>query len=356
MKIILKLVSYVYRMVISIRHWMFDSGLLKSEKFKTPIICVGNITVGGTGKTPTAEMIIDYMMPYYRIALLSRGYGRRTKGYREVEVNSSYRDVGDEPLQIKLKYPEALVVVCEKRAEAIHRIEAEHPEINLIVMDDGFQHRYVEPRINVVIVDSTRPFYEDDFLPAGTLRDKLESLYRAHYYIVTKCPVDMNPLAQRMWRKELHKIAYQKIYFTRIVPTDAVSPFFPENKLMKGDEVIVMSGVGNPKAFVKGVRKEYKVVSTMIMPDHHVYSVADINKLIALFEKYPNAKLLTTEKDAVKLRRSRRVPQLVRERLFYQPLKVEFLQGSDNDFFGTLNDDLDGKVHIGDLTIGGEEN
>ena len=356
MKLILKLVSYIYRMVISIRHWMFDCGLLKSEKFKTPVICVGNITVGGTGKTPTAEMIIDYMTPYYRIALLSRGYGRRTKGYREVSVNSSYRDVGDEPLQIKLKYPETLVVVCEKRAEAIRRIEAEHPDINLIVMDDGFQHRYVEPRINVVIVDATRPFYEDDFLPAGTLRDKLDSLYRAHYFIVTKCPEDMNPLDQRMWRKELHKIAYQRIYFTRVVPTEAVSPFFPENKLCKGEEVIVMSGIGNPKAFVKGVRQEYKVVAKMIMPDHHVYSVADINRLMALFAKYPNAKLLTTEKDAVKLRRSRRVPQLVRERLFYQPLKVEFLQGSDNDFFGTLKDDLDGKVHIGDKPIGGDEN
>ncbi len=341
-------------MVISIRHWMFDCGLLKSEKFKTPIICVGNITVGGTGKTPTAEMIIDYMMPYYRIALLSRGYGRRTTGYMEVNVDSSYRDVGDEPLQIKLKYPEALVVVCEKRAEAIHRIEAEHPEINLIVMDDGFQHRYVEPRINVVIIDSTRPFNEDDYLPAGTLRDKLDSLYRAHYFIVTKCDVDMNPLDQRMWRKDLYKIAYQKIYFTRIVPTQAVSPFSPDNTLNFGDEVIVMAGIGNPKVFVRSARKNYKVVAKMILSDHHVYSVADLDNLVALFKKHPNAKLLTTEKDAVKLRRSRRVPQIIRERLFYQPLKVEFLQGSDNDFFATLKDDLDGKVHLGDLTIGGE--
>ena len=261
-------------MVITFRHWMFDCGLLKSEKFKTPIICVGNITVGGTGKTPTAEMIIDYMMPYYRIALLSRGYGRCTKGYIEVDADSSYRDVGDEPLQIKLKYPEALVVVCEKRAEAIHRIEAEHPEINLIVMDDGFQHRYVEPRINVVIIDSTRPFNEDDYLPAGTLRDKLDSLYRGHYFIVTKCDVDMNPVYQRMWRKDLHKIAYQKVYFTRIVPTQAVSPFYPENRLDFGEQVIVMAGIGNPKVFVKGARKDYKVVAKMILPDHHVYSVS----------------------------------------------------------------------------------
>lgn len=356
MKLLLKLISYIYRLVIAIRHWMFDCKLLKSEKFETPIICVGNITVGGTGKTPTAEMIIDYMQPYYRIALLSRGYGRRTKGYMEVSCKSSYRDVGDEPLQIKLKYPDTLVVVCEKRAEAIRRIEREHPEINLIVMDDGFQHRYVEPRINVVIVDSTRPFATDDFLPAGTLRDRLKSLDRGHYFIVTKCPVNMSPLDQRMWRKDLYKFAYQRIYFTHIVPTEAVSPFFPENKLNRGEEVIVMSGIGNPKAFVRGVKNEYKIVGKMILDDHHVYTVSDINRLVELLNKHPKAKLLTTEKDAVKLRRSKRVPAMVRERMFYQPLKVEFLEGSDNDFFGTLKDDLDGKVHLGDLTIGGENN
>lgn len=343
-------------MVISIRHWMFDSGLIKSHQFKTPIICVGNITVGGTGKTPTAEMIIDNMMPYYRVALLSRGYGRRTKGYIEVEKNSSYRDVGDEPLQIKLKYPDTLVVVCEDRVEAINRIEKEHPEINLIVMDDGFQHRHVDARINVIIVDSTRPFYEDDYLPAGTLRDKIESLDRAHYFIVTKCPVDMSPLDQRMWRKELHRFAYQKIYFTRVIPVDAVSPFYPENKLERGEEVIVMSGIGNPKAFIKDVKREYKVVAKLTLPDHHVYSVSDIRRVEALLEKHPNAKLLTTEKDAVKLRRSRRVPESVRQRMFYRPLQVEFLPGSDQDFFGTLKDDLDGKIHFGNLKLNGDNN
>ena len=333
-------------MAITVRHWLFDCKLLKREKFKTPIICVGNITVGGTGKTPTAEMIVDYMKNYYNVAVLSRGYGRRTKGYLEVKTSSSYRDVGDEPLQIKLKYPDTLVVVCEKRAEAIHRIEAEHPEVNLIVMDDGFQHRYVEPRINVVIVDSTRPFYEDDYLPAGTLRDKPESLDRAHYFIVTKCPIDMSPLDQRMWRKHLHKIAYQRVYFTRVIPTPPVAQFATSNTLKSGDEVIVMSGIGNPKAFVSGVKKNYKVVSTITYPDHHVYSVADIERIVAQLKKYPNAMLLTTEKDVVKLRRSRRVPDIMRERLFYQPVRVEFVEGSDSDFLGTLKRDLEGKLNL----------
>lgn len=333
-------------MAITLRHWMFDCKLIKSQNFKTPIICVGNITVGGTGKTPTAEMIVGYMKQYYNVAVLSRGYGRRTKGYLEVKTTSSYRDVGDEPLQIKLKYPDALVVVCEKRVEAIHRIEAEHPEINLIVMDDGFQHRYVEPRINVVIVDSTRPYYEDDYLPAGTLRDKPESLDRAHYFIVTKCPVDMSPLDQRVWRMNLHKIAYQRVYFTRVIPTPPVAQFPTQNVLNEGDEVIVMSGIGNPKAFISDVKRKYNVVGTITFPDHHVYSVSDIERIVAKLEKHPKAMLLTTEKDTVKLRRSRRVPDIMRERLFYQPVQVEFLEGSDVDFLGTLKSDLEGKVHL----------
>ena len=355
MKVLLKILSYIYRMVITIRHLMFDSRILKSVQFSTPIICVGNITVGGTGKTPTAEMIIDTMKSDYKVALLSRGYGRRTKGYREVTLDSSYRDVGDEPLQIKLKFPDVLVVVCEKRVDAIRRIEAEHPEINLIVMDDGFQHRYVDPRINVVMLDYTRPFYEDDFLPAGSLRDKLDSLYRAHYFIVTKCPREMQPLDQRMWRKELHRVAYQKIYFTRVVPTLAVPLFKTHNQLEYGNEVIVMSGIGNPKPFVKGVRKNYNVVANLVYPDHHVYTVEDIENIVSQIKQHPNAMLLTTEKDAVKLRRSRRVPDIIRERLFYQPVKVEFLEGSDPDFFETLKSDLQGKVHLGDLNIGGEK-
>lgn len=333
-------------MAITLRHWMFDCKLIKSQNFKTPIICVGNITVGGTGKTPTAEMIVGYMKQYYNVAVLSRGYGRRTKGYLEVKTTSSYRDVGDEPLQIKLKYPDALVVVCEKRTEAIQRIEAEHPEINLIVMDDGFQHRYVEPRINVVIVDSTRPYYEDDYLPAGTLRDKPESLDRAHYFIVTKCPVDMSPLDQRVWRMNLHKIAYQRVYFTRVIPTPPVAQFPTQNVLNEGDEVIVMSGIGNPKAFISDVKRKYNVVGTITFPDHHVYSVSDIERIVAKLEKHPKAMLLTTEKDTVKLRRSRRVPDIMRERLFYQPVQVEFLEGSDVDFLGTLKSDLEGKVHL----------
>lgn len=353
MKFLLKLASYIYRMVITVRHWLFDIGFLKSEEFDIPIICVGNITVGGTGKTPAAEMIIDYMRSHYRVALLSRGYGRRTSGYIEVKNTSSYRDVGDEPLQVKLKFPDTLVVVCENRAEAIHRIRSKHPEINLIIMDDGFQHRKVNPRINVVVVDSTRPFASDDYLPAGTLRDKISALERGHYFLVTKCSNSMSQLDQRLWRKDLQKIAYQKVYFTRIVPSEPVPLHNPDARLALGAQVVLMSGIGNHKVFVSSMKERYNVLKSFNFPDHHKYSVEDLKRVADFIERHPQAMLLTTEKDAVKLRRSRRVPELLKQKMMYMPVVIDFLEGSDDDFLGTLKSDLEGKVHLGDLSIGG---
>ena len=222
-------------------------------------------------------------------------------------------------------------------------------------MDDGFQHRYVDPRINILIIDSTRPLAEDDYLPAGTLRDKLSALDRAHYFIVTKCSPTMSQLDQRLWRKDLLKMAYQKIYFTRVIPSAPIALFPSELSLNLGDEVVVMSGIGNPKPFVKSTREQYKVVATYNFPDHHIYSVDDLQRVAKSLEKHPEARLLTTEKDAVKLRRSRRVPDIIRQRLFYMPVVMEFLEGSDEDLLSTLKDDLDGKLHLGDLTIGGNK-
>lgn len=347
MKFLLKLISYIYYVVISIRHWLFDSHIIKSHKFSVPIICVGNITVGGTGKTPVAELLVKALSSDRKVALLSRGYGRRTKGYRIVETNSSYRDVGDEPLQIKLKFPHVLVVVCERRVEAINRIIEEHPDIDVIVMDDGFQHRHVDARVNVVVVDSTRHFENDDYLPAGTLRDKISALGRGHYFIVTKCPEQMSDLDRRLWRKDLQKFAYQKVYFTRVLHSVPV-PFLPTDVVLReNDKVVAMSGIGNPKAFVNGLKAHYKVIKTFNFSDHHVYTMEELREVAAYLDKHPDAKLMTTEKDAVKFRRSAaRLPEVLRQRMFYAPVELEFVEGSDHDFVGTVRRDLAGKLNF----------
>ena len=345
LKCLLAPVAALYKAGVMFRHRLFDWGVLKSERFDIPIICIGNITVGGTGKTPMAEMVIDYMSQFHHVALLSRGYGRRTKGYLEVHTDSHYRDVGDEPLQIKRKFPETVVVVCEKRVDGIHRLRAEHPEVDLIVMDDGFQHRYVEPKINIVMIDATRPVQHDHMLPQGSLRDLPEQLHRAHYFIVTKCPERMAPIDRRILRKVLIQVAYQRVYFTRFesfMPQALYPDEAPAEPLVHGQPVIALSGIGNPRPFVRSLAERYKVVAEMTLDDHHVYKVRDMHALEALLAKHPGAVIVTTEKDAVKMIRREKIPEAVRRALYYQPINISFIEDSATDFLQKLEEDVRG--------------
>lgn len=338
--------AFFYRLAVSFRHHLFDWGVLKSKKFDIPIICIGNITVGGTGKTPMAEMLIAYMMNRHHVALLSRGYGRRTKGYREVQIGDHYRDVGDEPLQIKRKFPDVAVVVCEKRVEGIKRLRAEHPEVNLIIMDDGFQHRYVDPKVNVLMVDATRPIQNDSMLPLGSLRDLPDQFYRVHHFVVTKCPEKMAPIERRILRNVLVKYAYQRIYYTRFECFNP-KPVFPEEAarepLHKHCQVIALSGIGNPGPFLKTLHEWYEVVAEVTHNDHHVYLVSDMNALDLLLHEHPEAVIVTTEKDAVKLLcRPEKISQAVRRALYYLPINIRFIEDSATDFLQKLEEDVRG--------------
>ena len=325
-------ISYLYKLGVTFRHRLFDWGIFKQEKFEVPVICIGNITVGGTGKTPMAEMVIAYMSQRHRIALISRGYGRKTKGYIEVRADAHYRQVGDEPLQIKRKFPDTVVVVCERRVEGIRRLLQEHPDVDLIIMDDGFQHRYVEPKVNVVMIDATRPVQHDRMLPAGSLRDTLDQLHRANYFIVTKCPENMAPIDRRILRKVLIQAAYQRVYFTRF-ESFRPQPLFPEEvdlDLNYGQEVIALSGVGNPGPFVDGLKGSYRVVEDVCLEDHHVYKVKDINLLDGLLKAHPQAVVIMTEKDAVKLIHPEKI----------LPINISFIDDSETDFLQKLEKDV----------------
>ncbi len=344
MKFLLTPLAGLYKFGVWCRHRLFDWGVLKSRKFNTPIICIGNITVGGTGKTPMSELIMSYMSSHYKIALLSRGYGRKTKGYRIVESTSNYHEVGDEPLQIKIKYPDTLVVVCEKRVEAIERIESEHPEIDLIIMDDGFQHRHVKPKINVIMVDSTRPIPTDKMLPAGQLRDLPSELYRANYFIVTKCSDTMTPLDRRLIRKDLIQFAYQQAFFTRYeyfapqpIFADVALPF-KESK----QSVIALSGIGNPLPFISQLKSQYDVVQEITYPDHHAYKVSDMKSILAVVNENPESIIITTEKDAVKLTNRSKIPTEIQSRLYYLPINISFIEGPAMDFLQKLKYDVRG--------------
>ena len=342
MEFLKRILSWIYTMVIVIRHRLYDWGVFKSYSFDIPIICIGNITVGGTGKTPTAEHLISLLSSDYNIAILSRGYGRRTKGYREVQTEDSYINVGDEPLQIKLKFPSTIVVVSEDRVAGIERIRKEHPEVNLIIMDDGFQHRRVKAKVNIVLVDSTRPVQRDKLLPLGRLRDFRSRLSAAHFFIVTKCTDEMTPLDRRLWRNELRSVAYQRVYFTSTTAL-RIEPLFSFEEregVDYGQQAILLAGIGNPRTFARTAEERFNVVDKLFFADHHKYTKEDIQQLYSKLKKHPRAIILMTEKDAIKLRKSR-MPKQLMQAMYYQPIEMTLVDGPDRDFIGNLIAEID---------------
>lgn len=337
MTLIRTIISWIYTLVVVIRHRLYDWGVFKSFSFDIPIICVGNITVGGTGKTPTVEYLLSVLGDRYNIAVLSRGYGRHTKGYREVTVQDSYVDVGDEPLLLKLKFPERPVIVCEDRVEGIERIRQSHPEVTLIIMDDGFQHRRVKAKVNLILVDSTRPIEGDSMLPLGRLRDIPSRLQKAHFFIVTKCSTAMSPIDRRLWTNKLRSVAYQKIFFSRYQSTmvEPVYYFEEREEVDYGRQAIIMTGIGNPRPFIKEAESRFSVVEKLVYADHHGFTAEDMKRVYELLNKYPRAIVLMTEKDAVRLRGAR-LPKALMRAMYYQPIAMRFIAGPDHDFVNSL--------------------
>ncbi len=344
LKLILTPLSWLYGMVIAVRNWLYDGGSMKSMAFEIPVICVGNITVGGTGKTPMCEALIRHFQDKYNVGLISRGYGRKTKGYLEVTPGASWRSVGDEPRQIKTGYPDTVVVVCKDRVEGIERMLREHPEVNLVIMDDGFQYRRLTPKLNIVMIDYTRPIDKDRMLPLGRLRDQRKQMKRAHYVVVTKCPAGMTPLDRRIIRNNLELLPFQNLSFTRVAAGEPY-PAFPADaggrRIPAGSHVVAMAALGNPEPFVKGLKAKYRLEGELLWSDHHPYVVRDLRRMEdALAEAGDEAVIVTTEKDAVKLGNGAKIPPELRARIFVQPIEMAFIEESKQDFFKKLEYDV----------------
>ncbi len=336
-KLLLSISAKLYIWGVKIRHTLFNKGVLKSESFDIPIICVGNITVGGTGKTPMCELLVEHFMQHHKVALLSRGYGRKSKGYREVRSTDSHLEVGDEPLQMKLKYPDTLVVVCEKRVEAVDRITIQHPDIELVIMDDGFQHRHIKPLINIIMVDYTRPVFKDAPLPLGSLRDTEKSLQRADCFIITKCPQQMTGLEMSQFEERLRVRLNQEAYFTRIKNLPPTPLFGGEQReFTPSEQVIALSGIGNPKPFAEMVKNQYNLVEELRYADHHSYTDSDLERIAQSLEANPSAVVLTTEKDRVKLLRMKNIPEDVANKIYYTPIEMVFLSDTKSQLLFNL--------------------
>lgn len=345
-KILLVPLSKLYGFVTAVRNKLFDWNILKSQEFPVPVVVVGNLAVGGTGKTPHTEFIVEAFRHSYHIGVLSRGYKRVTKGFVMADSRCTPRDIGDEPFQIYSKFSKDVsVAVCEDRCRGIREMLRLDPSINLIILDDAFQHRYVKPKVSIVVTEYSRPVFEDKMLPYGRLRESLKGLDRADIVIVSKCPDGLQPIDYSLFAKNLNLFPYQSLFFSKFAYGDLL-PLFPGESihtpdlswLTWDDAILSVSGIGNPKPFVRYLKSFAARVKVNLFPDHHNYTRRDIELIVSRFNSLKGRTriLVTTEKDAVRLINSPYFPRELRKYAFYLPIKVDFARSDANRFIEIL--------------------
>lgn len=306
--------AWIYGVIVAIRNLLFDMGVLKQKSYDIPVIGIGNITVGGTGKTPHTEYLIKLLQKDYQVAVLSRGYKRKSKGFVLANKLSTMEEIGDEPLQMKTKFPDIHVAVDANRRNGISRLLSDDvkPAVDVILMDDSFQHRYVLPDINILLVNYNRLITRDYLLPAGRLRETIMGKERADIVIVTKCPADITPVERNGIERELALRYHQKIFFTTM-SYPILMPQFKEAPLL-------VTGIASPHHMEEDLRKFYPGLELMAFPDHHAFSDADIE---AIKKRAAGRHIITTEKDSTRLKS---LPHTV------IPIEVEFIAKEEEKF------------------------
>ncbi|MEO5571402.1 MAG: tetraacyldisaccharide 4'-kinase [Bacteroidia bacterium] len=321
--------SWLYGIFTGARNLFYDREIIASEKFDIPVICVGNLSTGGTGKTPHVEYIIRLLKNNFIVATLSRGYGRNSKGFMVSKPNMTSEVLGDEPAQYALKFPEAIVAVGEDRVAAIKNLISEFPGMEVILMDDGFQHRAVKPGLSILLTDYSNLFTNDFLLPAGNLREHKNGYKRAELIIVTKCPA-LTAIEKQKIVHEISPLQSQQILFSHFAYDDLI-PFSSENKKqdvshLKDFYVLLLTGIANPQSMIDFLKGQGCEVHPLKFPDHYHYSK---NDLMTVKEKFDNIVaqkkiIITTEKDFVRLKKENLKEIIHSLPFYYLPVKVEF--------------------------------
>lgn len=340
-KLLLYPLALLYGFVVFVRNRLYELKLLKSKEFDVPVISVGNITVGGTGKTPHTEYLIRLLKDNFNVATLSRGYKRKTKGFRRVEQNSTVAEAGDEPLQLKRKFPHITVSVCEDRVKGVEQLLEENTENktpDVILLDDAFQHRRIAPGINILLIDYNRPINKDMLLPAGRLREGKTQMRRANIIIFTKCPSEITPIMRQILQKDVRLKPYQELFFTALA-YDEVQPVFkqygPEKIKNTGEyTLLVVTGIASPQSMHKHLNAISNEIKTIIFPDHHYFSETDIELIMNKFIKIKSEKkiIITTEKDALRFKDLPKVNEAFKKVLYYLPVRVKFPDEEEKSF------------------------
>lgn len=323
--------TLLYWLVTALRNHLYNINYSRSFEFEVPVIIVGNLEAGGTGKTPMIEYLIRLLMDKYQLATLSRGYGRKTKGFLLADHQQSPDTVGDEPYQFQQKFGDKIsVAVGEERAWAIPQIIMEKSETQVLLLDDAFQHRKVKGDCNILLTRYQRLFYHDYPLPSGRLREWRSAAKRADAIIVSKCPDDLDTQIQNKIKHEIKPYAPRvPVFFSTVKYLDPV-PVFGEKEIFSS-KIILFTGLAHPQDLEKHIQKNYTILQSLHFPDHYKYEMKDLQKLKSNYEKYRhmNPVLLTTEKDMVKIKSfsAAWVQQLP---IYYQPIVIEMLKNGKN--------------------------
>jgi tetraacyldisaccharide 4'-kinase len=325
--------SLIYGLIIYIRNWLFDRNILRSSSFNLPLICIGNLAAGGTGKSPMVEFLIAKLKTHFNVAVLSRGYKRKTRGYALADRSSTALEIGDEPMQFYNKFPDVVVAVGEERVVAIPQLLHDKPDTRVILLDDAFQHRAVKAGFNILLTDYNNLYTRDWFLPTGDLRDQQKSSRRADVIVVTKCPQDISLAEKNQLIREIHPKAQQHLFFSSIQygkPYHVISR--EEWAPVKNVEVLLVTGIANPGSLKKHLEEMFNGYEELAYSDHHIFTIDDLKYIINKFKQLPEDRriLLTTEKDAVRLQK---FSQELRELPFYvMPIQPVFLFHEENQF------------------------
>lgn len=334
--------SWIYGAAVALRNKLFDWGTLRSKSFDVPVICIGNIAVGGTGKTPHTEYLVELLHREHHVAVLSRGYKRRSRGYVLAKQDSKVRSIGDEAYQMKSKYPEIRVAVDENRCHGIEQLlQLQDPSVDVVLLDDAFQHRYVKAGLNILLTDYHRLFCEDTLLPAGRLREPADAKNRAQIVIVTKCPPTIKPIDFNIITKLINLYPYQKLFFSwlrygnlqAVFPQQA-DPKERELSSLTTTEVLLVTGIASPIAIIEALEKQVAHIDPLSFGDHHDFRPRDIELIKSRFEKLKEGQrlIVTTEKDATRLIHHPELDETLKASIYALPIEVEILQNQQDNF------------------------
>ncbi len=334
--------SLIYGLIVIVRNYLYDKNIIKSVSFNLPVIAVGNLIVGGTGKSPMVEYLIRLLKEKYNVATISRGYKRKTKGYALAHFETTALEIGDEPMQFHDKFPDVAVAVGEARIEAIPQLLQDRPDTQVILLDDAFQHRTITPGFNILLTECNNLFTRDFFLPTGDLRDQRSSYKRADVIVVTKCDAYMTLDEKDTVMNEIRPLPHQQLFFTAILYNEPYHILTKEKRnITVFDEVLLVTGIANTQPLKSYIVNQAKTYEELAYSNHHIFTIDDLKDIRKRFNEMAadNKMIVTTEKDAVRLIKFQ--TELLDIPVYVLPVQHRFLFGDGMNFEGLITNFID---------------